>query len=202
MHYNVTILHIRAGSPQLAGIERWLGGARHAGEFLACWYADIGNINQIMLIHGYRDGETLQADRRAMLHDGKSYGIPDSLTGVSMRACTPISGSPLIEPGKKGPVYEVRTYVMMHDSLEEGFKSWADAIPGRSAVSKPLVLMATNDGPATGLIHIWPYRSVDERSAIRREVIAKGVWPPKNGPRYIATQQSDIFLPASFSPLT
>ena len=117
-----------------------------------------------------------------MLYDGKSFGMPETVTGVTMRACEPIPGSPEIEIGARGPVYEVRTYVMAHDSMEEGFKSWADAIPGRSAVSKPLVLMATTDGPATGLIHIWPYKSVDERSRIRGEVIAKGVWPPKNGP--------------------
>ena len=119
-----------------------------------------------------------------------------------MRACEPIPGSPEIETGARGPVYEVRTYVMAHDTMEEGFKSWADAIPGRSAVSKPLVLMATTDGPVGGLIHIWPYKSVDERSRIRGEVIAKGVWPPKNGPRYIVSQQSDIFLPAPYSPLS
>lgn len=203
MHYNITILHIRAGQPHpmLKGIEGWLGQHPSKGQFLACWYADIGNINQLLLMHAYQDIETLHAERTAWIASGACFGIPKDLTGVTMRAGKQMAGLPELQPGKLGPIYEVRTYVMMPHDHATGMQAWADAVPGRAKVTKPLIIMQTTDGPATGLIHIWPYPTVDERMRVRREVIEKGIWPPKNGARYIDRQQSDIFLPAPFSPL-
>ena len=199
--YNLTILQIKAGAPPLAGIERWLGQGRGSGELLACWYADIGNINQVMLMHRFADLETAQAERLGWITDGACFGIPDQLTGVSMRAGPQMAGVPEITPGKLGPIYEVRTYVMAAQDYARGKQAWVDAMPGRSAVTKPLLLLWSTEGPATGLVHIWPYASVEQRMQTRRKVIEMGVWPPKDGARYIVSQQSDIFLPAPFSPL-
>lgn len=56
-------------------------------------------------------------------------------------------------------------------------------------------------GAVTRFIQIWPYKSLDERTRLRAEVIADGVWPPPGGPSHLATQQSDIYLSAAFSPL-
>jgi hypothetical protein len=50
-------------------------------------------------------------------------------------------------------------------------------------------------------MHIWPYRSLDERQKLRAHAIASGVWPPPGGPDKFLTQQTDIYLPAPFSPL-
>jgi len=204
MLYNVTILHTRAGQPHgpLGKLGTWVERTRLEGEFLACWYADIGYINQTLLLHGYNDLETLHRDRDAMLLSGEMFGIPETVTGVTMRACCPLPGLAPIRPGKLGPIYEVRTYVMSLEYIAEAREAWMAALPPRSEVSKPLTAMTTSDGPAPGLIHIWPYASVDERMRIRREVIEMGIWPPKNGPRQIVSQQSDIFLPAPFSPLS
>ncbi len=203
MIYNITILKTRAGAPARAfkGIEAWHGRTKSRGSLLACWHADIGDINQILLMHAYDSLDALHADRRDWLMAGERFGAPDDVTGITMRCAPQMAGVPEIVPGKRGPIYEVRTYVMEPHDYAAGLQSWADALPGRSAVTKPLALLWTTDGPATGLIHIWPYASVEQRMETRRKVIEMGVWPPKNGPRYIVSQQSDIFLPAPFSPL-
>ncbi len=202
-HYNITILQTRAGAPTRAfkGIEGWLGRTKTRGTLLACWHADIGNINQILLMHGFDSLDALHAERQAWVMSGDRFGAPEDVTGMTMHCGQQMTGVPEIEPGKLGPIYEVRTYVMQTHDYARGKQAWADAIPGRSAVTKPLILMWSHDGPATGLVHIWPYASVEERMQTRRKVIELGVWPPKDGARHIVSQQSDIFLPAPFSPL-
>jgi hypothetical protein len=50
-------------------------------------------------------------------------------------------------------------------------------------------------------MHIWPYKSFDERARLRDKAVADGVWPPPGGPSHLVSQQVDIYLPASFSPM-
>ena len=54
----------------------------------------------------------------------------------------------------------------------------------------------------TRFMHIWPYKSFDERARLREKAIADGLWPPPGGPGYLLSQQVDIYLPAAFSPMT
>jgi hypothetical protein len=78
---------------------------------------------------------------------------------------------------------------------------WRKAVPGRSKVSPLLVAMTSVTGPVTRFMHIWPYPSVEQRGLLRAKAVADKVWPPPGGPAHIAAQQSDIYLPAPFSPL-
>jgi hypothetical protein len=54
---------------------------------------------------------------------------------------------------------------------------------------------------ATRFMHIWPYPSLEGRNRPRAKAISDGVWPPPGGPTYLTAQQTDIYLPAEFSPL-
>ena len=55
-------------------------------------------------------------------------------------------------------------------------------------------------GEANRFIHIWPYRSLDERAAIRKQARDAGVWPPPYNPDILLTQQNKLLMPAAFSP--
>ena len=61
--------------------------------------------------------------------------------------------------------------------------------------------MMSVTGPVTRFMHIWPYGSLDERQRLRGKAVAEGVWSPPGGPDHLAVMQSDIFLPAAFSPM-
>jgi hypothetical protein len=61
--------------------------------------------------------------------------------------------------------------------------------------------MTSVTGTVTRFMHIWPYSSLDERMRLREKAVDDGVWPPPGGPAFLASQQSDIYLPAPFSPL-
>ena len=69
----------------------------------------------------------------------------------------------------------------------------------------PLVLVMEEDiGTASKLVHIWPYKSLDERFNIRKKAVTDGIWPPKNKAGYsveVMTHENKIMLPVPFSPI-
>jgi hypothetical protein len=66
-------------------------------------------------------------------------------------------------------------------------------------LSKLAAFWHTEVGPLNEITHVWTYDSFEHRTAIRAEAIRTGVWPPKTS-EFILTMQSEIFLPAPFSP--
>ena len=106
-----------------------------------------------------------------------------------------------MQPGKFGPCYEVRTYLLKPDGLAPTIALWRKAVPPRLAVSPLLAAMTSVTGSVTRFMHIWPYATLDERTRLRDKAVADGVWPPPAGPSHLASQQVDIYYPAAFSPL-
>lgn len=96
-------------------------------------------------------------------------------------------------------VIEVRTYQLKPNSVAEFEKRFAEALPARVKLSPLAALWHTEVGPLNEVTHVWPYDSLDQRAAVRAEAVRTGVWPPNNG-EFIVSMQSDIYLPAPFSP--
>ena len=48
--------------------------------------------------------------------------------------------------------------------------------------------------------HIWAYESFEQRTKVREETRAKGIWPPSS-PVVPLHQENKLLLPAEFSPL-
>jgi len=94
-----------------------------------------------------------------------------------------------------------REFCRLVQGLAPTVELWRKAVPDRSRVSPLLVAMTSVTGTVTRFMHIWPYTSLDERMRLRAKAVDDGVWPPPGGPGYLASQQSDIYLPATFSPL-
>jgi hypothetical protein len=203
MQYDVTIITVRPGThgKALPGVEAWLKANPAKGEFLACLYSDIGALNQIMLLHGYADPAALAADRETAARSDNPFGCLDFTTGISRDTYVPFPTATPIKPGQYGPIFEVRTYLLRPASLTPTIEAWKVAVPERVKLSPMITAMYTLSGPVPRFVHIWPYPSLDERAKIRAKAIETGVWPPKGGPDHLQTQQTDIFLPAAFSPM-
>ncbi len=198
--YDVTIVTVRPGThPQaLAVLEKSLA---NASDLLACWYADIGALNQILLIHKVTDPAAAIETRLATLKSKSPFGIGEFIVGMAMDTYVSFDFLPSLQPGEFGPCYEVRTYVLKPDGLVPTIELWRKAVPGRATVSPVLAAMTSVTGAVTRFMHIWPYKGFDERARLRDKAVAEGVWPPPGGPSHLASQQADIYLPASFSPL-
>jgi len=198
--YDVTIITVRPGThPQALDL---LGSTLAAdGEFLACWYSDIGAVNQILLIRKAADAAATVEARLTLLKSNSSFGIGEYIVALAMDTYVSFDFIPPLQPGAFGPCYEVRTYMLKPGGLAPTIELWRKAVPGRSTVSPVLAAMTSVTGAVTRFMHIWPYRSFDERARLRDKAVADGVWPPPGGPDYLLSQQVDIYLPASFSPM-
>lgn len=199
-HYDITIITVRPGThPQaLASLSKALAAEP---ALLACWYSEIGALNRILLIRRSGDAAAALAARYAIVRDRNPFGIGEFVTAMDMDTYVSFDFIAPLRPGVFGPCYEVRSYVLKPDGLAPTIELWRQAVPGRAAVSPLLAAMTSVSGAVTRFLHIWPYKSFDERARLRDKAVADGVWPPPGGPSHLVSQQADIYLPAPFSPL-
>jgi hypothetical protein len=198
--YDVTLATIRPGThPQaLAAIEKTLTDDL---GLLACWYCDIGALNRILIIRKSADAAKVIENRFAALSARNPLGIGEFITDLSLDTYASFDFMPPLRPGAHGPCYEVRSYVLKPDGLAPTIELWRKSVPGRVSVSPVLAAMVAVTGAAIRFMHIWPYKSCDERARLREKAVADGVWPPPGGPGHLVSQQADIYLPAAFSPM-
>jgi hypothetical protein len=203
MVYDVALVTLRPGSnaAALARLEAFLRQAPSRGELLACWHSDIGALNQVLVIRAYQDEAAVAADRAAMLQSGNAFGMGDLIAGMSMDSYVSFPFVAPMRPGQYGPVFEVRTYLFKPDGLSPTIELWRKTVPDRVKLSPLLAAMHSVSGPVARFMHIWPYPSLDERQRLRAKAVAEAVWPPPGGPAHLLTQQSDIYLPTSASPI-
>ena len=199
-HYDVTIATVRPGThPQaLAALDKTLAGD---SNLLACWYSDIGALNRILIIRKSADAAKAVQNRLAALSARNPFGVGEFVTDLSLDTYVSFDFMPPLQGGAYGPCYEVRSYVLKPDGLAPTIELWRKAVPGRAGVSPLLAAMVAVTGAAIRFMHIWPYKSYDERARLREKAVAEGVWPPPGGPGHLLSQQADIYLPAAFSPL-
>jgi hypothetical protein len=77
----------------------------------------------------------------------------------------------------------------------------ADGRPSRGPAGLTLLAGGVEFGQANRFIHIWAYKSMDQRLAIREQARKAGIWPPKGGGDELLAQTSKIVMPSAFSPL-
>jgi hypothetical protein len=198
--YDVTIVTVRPGThPQaLAVLGKSLADDRN---LLACWYSDIGAVNQIMVIRKPSDATAMLDARYAALSAPDPLGISEHIVAMAMDTYVSFDFIAPLRPGEFGPCYEVRSYVLKPTGLKPTIEAWRKSMPGRMKISPVLAAMTSVTGAVPRFLHVWPYKSFDERARLRAKAAADGVWPPPGGPGHLVSQQVDIYLPAPFSPL-
>ena len=91
-------------------------------------------------------------------------------------------------------IYEVRTYELKPRSLPEVLKRFGEAYEKRKALSEMYAFWYTEIGPLNQIVHVWPYKDLNERSRIRAEAVKAGIWPPKTA-EFITQMHTDIMMP-------
>jgi len=201
--YEFATLSIQTGTAAkvLAGVERYLQANSKAGRLFAVWTAEIGTLNQVQIVRGFEGSDALHAERERMLKSGDLFGATEFLTGLALDTYAAFPVCPPMPTGAFGSVYEVRVYHIKPAGLTPVLTAWETAIGPRHKLSPILLAAYALDGTTPRMVHVCPYPGVDERTRIRGEAVATGVWPPKGGPDWMTNMQSTIFLPAKFSPL-
>ena len=96
-------------------------------------------------------------------------------------------------------IFEMRTYLMKPGSIPEVEKRWGAGIDARAKLSRFGGLWRSEVGTLNQIIHVWPYKDLNERGAIRAKAVETGVWPVKIQ-EFILEMESKILHPAPFSP--
>ena len=96
-------------------------------------------------------------------------------------------------------IFEMRTYLMKPGSIPEVEKRWAAALPERLKLSPLAGFWRTEVGSLNQIIHVWPYKDLNERDTIRAKAVQMGIWPPKAA-EFILEMESKILHSAPFSP--
>lgn len=207
MYYELATLTLSFGTAAQAAtaVQAYASQPGSRGELLGCWFSDIGSLNQMIVLRGFRTLEELQAERERTQNSADPFGCAafgqafeyHSYKGFAwMKPVRPSS-----ESGITGPVYEIRTYGIKPGGVQATIDLWRQAVPEREKISPCVIAMVALDGPLR-FTNIWAYPSVDARGKARAEAVAQGIWPPKGGPAWLTTAMtSTIALPTAVSPL-
>lgn len=171
------------------------------GTPLGAFSCEFGVLNRFAFLTQYESVEALAAERARLMQTENPYGIGQYLGGVVSTACKPLSFAKPIVPGSYGPFYEFRTYTLAPNGLPETEAAWAKIIDRRNAMSPLLTNMASIEEGPQKMIHIWPYKTIEDRVAARGQASKEGIWPPPGGSGHLTNLQSELFVATSFSGL-
>jgi NIPSNAP protein len=191
---------IGAAPKAAPAIEAFVRDDAAKGRLLAVWASEIGALNQILVLRGFEGDADLQAERVRTLASASPFNCAEWLTGLSLDAYAPFPGLPPVETGTRGPIYEVRSYILKTGGLQPMLAAWKASLPERLKLSPLVVAMHALDGPPR-FTHVWPYPSLNDRAAIRADAVNRGIWPPKGGAEWLAEMRNTICLPTAVSPL-
>ena len=204
MIYEIRTYRLAPGS--VAEVEKRFGEGyeyrKKYSELTAFLHTEIGPLNEIVHIWGYRD----LADRaRVRGEAAKDTNWPPKISEFirEMRSeiVVPFSFIPDVRPGKVGPIFELRYYTLKPGTLPDTAKGWEAKLPERTKLSPIVLAGGVEFGKANGFVHIWAYSGLDQRAKVRADAVAAGVWPPPGGRDRLLSQDNKILLPAAFSPL-
>jgi succinate dehydrogenase/fumarate reductase flavoprotein subunit len=205
MYYELATMTLPFGTAAQAAANVQTFAAQGQGELLGCWFTDIGVLNQMIVLRGFDDLATLQAERHRTQHNASPFGCGEIFQSLEQHS---YQGFPWMKPvrpsaesGINGPVYEIRTYGIKPGGVQPTIDLWEQAIPAREKLSPCVVAMVALDGPLR-FTNIWAYPTLDARSKARADAVAQGIWPPKGGPANLTTHMvSTIAMPTAVSPL-
>lgn len=177
---------------------------------IAFWHTEIGPLNQIIAVWPYKDLAERSRIQAAAVEEGIwPPKIEEFMVSQRIDIMVPLSFSPEIKLGKIGPYYEMRTYTLgTTTDVSKVLELWERGLAHRTKFSPLWVAWISELGALNQFIHIWPYRSLDERSDVRENAQVGGDWPPsvlrkKIGlPAYeLLAQETKILMPSEFSPV-
>jgi len=96
-------------------------------------------------------------------------------------------------------IFEMRTYLLKPGTALQAEQAFGERIEARAKLSRIAGFWRTEVGTLNQIIHIWPYKDLNERDHIRAEAVKTGVWPPKIAD-FVLDMESKILHPAPFSP--
>ncbi|KKB12242.1 hypothetical protein VE25_08250 [Devosia geojensis] len=203
MIYDLTILSLL---PNTLGavmplLPKTYEGFSSTGTPLGAFSCEFGVLNRFAFITAYDSPQDLATERARLMEADDPYGIAPYLGGVQSTAFRPLFFMQPIELGEWGPFYEFRTYTLAPNGLPETAEAWSKIVERRNAMSKLLMVMGSIEEGPQKMVHIWPYKTIEDRVKARAEASKEGIWPPPGGSAKLTALQSELFVATGFSGL-
>ena len=207
MYYELATMTLPFGTAGQAAtnVQAYTSSSEAQGELLGCWFTDIGQLNQMLVLRGFATLDALQTERERTQKHASPFGCGEIFQSLEQHSykgfdwMKPVR--PSSESGITGPVYEIRTYGIKTGGVQPTIDLWQQYVPARDKLSPCVVAMVALDGPLR-FTNIWAYESLNARSQIRAAAVAQGIWPPKGGPAHLTTNMvSTMAMPTAVSPL-
>jgi len=211
MLYEMHTYDLKVGTQ--AKYEKRFGEAyekrRKYSEMSAFWHTEFGLLNQVVHVWAYKDHAERERINAAVEKDQVwPADLGEYVLNKQIDIMRPLAISPPLAPANVGPYFELRTYTYVDGALPLLIKNWEAAIDVRLAMGPVTALWYAESGAVNRFIHIWPYRTLDERIEMRHRAEATGEYPPnakavRDGgkPYPMRRQENKLLMPAAFSPL-
>jgi len=202
MLHAVTYIELRPQTvaAALKGVQRWLRGEGRAGTLHACWYSNLGPANRILVWRGFDGEEALIDEQFRLAGSNDPFGAADYIAGLSNNIFREIDFVGPPSHDVRGPLFEVRDYLLKPDGLERLFALWRGGLPARLALAPWVTALYALSGAVPRVLHIYPWQSLAHRNSIRDGAAAVD-WPPRDAPRQIDRQEATIYLASAISPI-
>lgn len=199
--YELTTLEVKvfSNAKVYAALQERLPAA--GGRLLGVFASDIGELSRVLLLRAFDGAEALTEARQRLLLEPDPLGCAEWLVGLRSESYALFPFLPPVAPAVLGSWYEFRTYSLRQGKLGETIDAWREAVPARHALSPLVGAFTALDGDQPRFLNIWAYSTLEDRSRIRADAVAQGLWPPKGGPANLTKMTSTVCAPAAFSPL-
>lgn len=175
-----------------------------ASKLSGFFYTDIGPLNEVIHVWPFKNlGD--REKKRGQFPPEKKLGWPPQVAhlanAMNSEIFIPAPFSPTMAKGNLGPIFEWREYQILPGMMPEMYRNWEKKVAKRIELSPLVMAMHSEIGDLYKFVHIWGYESLEHRSAVRAEAVAKGIWPPKGPKETLVSQRNKIVLAAPFSPV-
>ncbi|ANW00142.1 hypothetical protein LMTR13_08050 [Bradyrhizobium icense] len=167
----------------------------------AFWYTDIGPLNEVIHVWPYENASERSRIRADAVKDGSwPPATGELIRSMKAEIFEAMPGSPPFIPSDRGPFFEMSTHVLKPFTLPKMIRHWNEYLSGRDQPQALTGVFASDVGDLNRWVHIWAYRRLEERTAIRSDPIVNPGQPWKEG-EVILEEETKILFPAPFSPI-
>jgi hypothetical protein len=176
------------------------------GKFEGGWSTEFGTLNQYVHLWSFEnlvERERLRGELAKNEEWTKGYlpGTRGMLLAQENKILSVVL--PLKPPAEPGHVYELRWYRAHVGRLAEWVGLFKGIMPTREKYSKNVGVFQTEAGQLNEAVHIWAYKDLNDRAAVRSKVLQDPEWQTflgKSAP-CLADMKSIILNPAPHSPM-
>ncbi len=208
MIYEIRTYELRAGTVPtwVKRFEDGLPTREKYSKLGGFWTTEIGQLNTVTHLWPYEDMKHREEARAAAAKDASGKWPPKGDDCILTQESEIINPSPFMRPlngsvQQLGGVYELRIYTYQNGAPPKVINAWSPVVGKREQFS-PLLLSGFSElGGLNRWFHLWPYKDLAARVAVRAEAAKANIGWPAPTSEWVMHQKNMILIPSSFSPL-